>query len=176
MKMTPRMLCCAALVVTGLVLCSLPGCGKPPLPDTVPVAGTVTYQGAPLEGATVTFRNTSIAALDAGGLAMGTTDAEGKFVVQSHFGPTDVAEGVVPGEYRVTVSKFIPPNGMSEEEYQQKLAEEEKIMEAEGAIPPDKETPPQVEMLPAKYSSSQESTLTATIADEGDTAMSFDLE
>ncbi|MGI6420071.1 MAG: hypothetical protein ACOX1P_30930 [Thermoguttaceae bacterium] len=168
--------CCLLTVVAGLVFCSLAGCNKPrTLAGTAPASGTVTYQGKPLEGATVMFRKQG-QDLTSGGLATGTTDAQGNFSLQSRIGPTDVVDGAIQGEYEVIISKFIPPGGMSEEEYKQKLAEEERIMAEKGAVPADKQAPPKVEMLPAEYSDSQKSTLKATIPAGGDTGLKFNLK
>lgn len=68
------------------------GCGSSGKP--VKVAGTVTLDGAPLEGVTVMF----IPAKE-GRQATGITDSDGKFeltTIKSH-------DGALPGEYKVTV-------------------------------------------------------------------------
>lgn len=175
MSRTQWQFCCFLFAVSGLLFCSLAGCGKKSLSGAAPVSGTVTYQGKPLEGATVMFRKQG-QDLTSGGLATATTDAQGIFALQSRVGPTDVVDGVVPGEYQVIISKSIPPNGMSEADYKQKLAEEDKIMAEKGVVPPDKQTPPKVEMLPAQYSDSQKTTLKATVPAGGDTSLKFDLK
>lgn len=70
------------------------GCG-PKLPKTVPVSGTVTYNGKPLEKATVSFAPQDPAIRPADG----KTDASGNFKI-STFNPAD---GVMPGQYKITV-------------------------------------------------------------------------
>lgn len=61
----------------------------------VPVTGSVTYNGQPVEGALVTFSPvTGVTAFD-------TTDAEGKFSLVTQQG----GEGCEPGLYTVTVRK-----------------------------------------------------------------------
>lgn len=74
------------------------GCGKSEdLPATAPVKGTVTYQGAPLPNAYVTFYP------DSGDKpAAGTTDGSGGYSLttfQKH-------DGAVPGEHTVTVTCY----------------------------------------------------------------------
>lgn len=59
----------------------------------MPVTGTVTHNGAAVEGALVTFHAAGVTAFD-------TTDAEGKFSLK-----TRVGDGAEPGKYVVTVSK-----------------------------------------------------------------------
>ena len=164
-----------AITSSSLLIGLSAGCsGK--LPEAVPVSGTVLHEGKPLEGATVTFRNQTEGEMVAGALALGTTDSEGKFTLQSHLGATEVADGVVPGNYRVAISKFIPPRGMSEADYEEKRAEEVKIMEAEGQVPPNKQVPPKVELLSAEYSNIQKTTLKATIPEGGNEDLKFELE
>lgn len=74
------------------------GCGRSgDLPPTVPVTGTVTYQGAPLPNAQVTF-------YPEGGErpAAGTTDANGAYSLTT-FNSND---GAVPGGHTVTVTAY----------------------------------------------------------------------
>jgi hypothetical protein len=90
----PRM---GAPVLSAIVLWFVSGCGS-----TAPVEGSVTLDGQPLGNATVVFRPTG-GGPEAGGL----TDADGKFNLTGA-----QAQGVVPGEYTVTVSKKEYPPGM----------------------------------------------------------------
>jgi len=78
-----------ALVGLGL---SAMGCGGSKR-TLVPVTGTVMYNNAAVEGATVTFSSAGITAFD-------TTDAEGKFSLRTRAG-----DGAEPGKYTVTVTK-----------------------------------------------------------------------
>lgn len=67
------------------------GCGKTPQgPKRVPLAGVVTLDGQPLEGADITFFN------DKDDVGM-MTGAEGKY---------NIPIGAIPGQYKVTVSKL----------------------------------------------------------------------
>lgn len=77
-----------ALFLGGILcLAILPGCA-PQGPVTVPVTGTVTLDGEPVEGATVGFRPAE------GTPGTGTTDASGEFTLNAS-----------PGQNGVTVYK-----------------------------------------------------------------------
>jgi hypothetical protein len=132
-------------------------------PDTVPVTGTVTYNGTAVDGATVTFSPES-----GTNAAIGTTDPQGAFSLKSHWG----ADGAVPGPYKVTVTKT-----------------DVKIEEAAGgeAIEEGEEVPMMIEEpgmestaeitehLPAKYTSAATSDLTAEVKAAGGNNFKFDL-
>jgi hypothetical protein len=66
-------------------------------PDAAPVkvSGTVTFDGKPLDGATVTFHPEA----KDGKKATGKTDANGNYTLK-----TDGAEGAAPGKHRVLIS------------------------------------------------------------------------
>ncbi|WP_425618530.1 carboxypeptidase-like regulatory domain-containing protein [Anatilimnocola sp. NA78] len=83
----------------------LTGCGGPNLSENlVPVTGTVTMDGKPLAGASVTF----VAIGTTPGMGgVGTVDESGKFEV-SHF---RAGKGLDPGEYKVVISKRVMSNG-----------------------------------------------------------------
>ncbi|HEY1189763.1 MAG TPA: hypothetical protein VGE74_19095 [Gemmata sp.] len=154
------------------VLVACAGCGGKLTP--VPVSGTVTYKGKPVAGATVTFvRGTG--ALTNGELALGTTDANGRFELTSHFGPDTSGAGAVAGEYKVTISKLVPPNGMSAAQYQALTDAAAKAGESGTPLPLDKRPPPLVESLPAKYSSQSGTQLTAKV-EKGTGEINFPLD
>lgn len=146
------------------------GCGSgsdPGRTDTVAVTGTVTYQGAPVEGATVTFQPQSPATVPGQGTtqpaAFGTTDAEGHFTLVT----PPAASGAVPGMYQVTVVKMdAPPTPPAEP------------ADSANYVPPKegKPTPPPKNLLPKKYSQPGTSGLTATVTDDpGKNDFKFDL-
>ncbi|MCU0874759.1 MAG: DUF4198 domain-containing protein [Pirellulaceae bacterium] len=151
-------------VLCGLILAALGGCRDSGLPEVFPVTGSVTFQGKPLEGATVTFFAKE-GKLAAGELAFGTTDAEGRFRLRSQAGPTEALDGAIAGEHRVTISKLVPPQGMTEEVYQQKVEAEKAAGESGVYGAPREVVPPRVELLPSQYSDVQQTTLTATVKD-----------
>jgi hypothetical protein len=87
----------AAAVLGGCLVLAGSGCGGP-----VTVTGRVTLDGQPVENAQVFFRP-----LDGGPGAGAVTDAEGRFRLEG-----TKADGLLPGEYKVTVSKKAYPPGM----------------------------------------------------------------
>lgn len=120
-------------------------------PKTVPASGTVTYKGAPVEGATVVF-------VPDGGkhAAAALTDSSGQFDA-SAFSPQS---GAVPGKYRVTVTKLQPGPRISPDEHD---------------IPPGKQVGP-IHLLPRKYSETNTTDLRVEIPDGGKTDITFDLK
>ena len=141
---------CLALLAC-LVGCS--GESNADRPKTVPVTGTVTYNGSGVEGAMVTF-----SPAEPGGFgSIGTTDASGEFTLMSQWG----AAGAVPGSYKVAISK-------TEVQTAEDGLEEARIDEN----PPPAEI---TEHLPAKYKSAQTSELTAEVKADGENDFPFDL-
>lgn len=69
-------------------------------PDVVPATGTVTLDGKPLEGASVTFTGP-------GQGGTGVTDAAGKYEI-THF---RAGKGVRPGDYSVSITKVVMADG-----------------------------------------------------------------
>lgn len=84
----------AAMLVTS-------GCGGPPKPAVEKAAGTVTYKGAPVKGATVTF------IYNDGTASTGVTDDQGKFKMM-----TDSVEGARIGKAKVTITKSATVSGL----------------------------------------------------------------
>ena len=81
------------LVLVGLAL--LVGCNSKSVSGTVPVSGKVTYKGAPIEGAIITFVPEG-----SGRPATATTGAGGMFSLT-----TVDALGAMPGKYKVIIDK-----------------------------------------------------------------------
>jgi hypothetical protein len=81
-------------MLAALAVPALGGCGGGPV--LVGITGTVTLDGKPVEGASVTFMPQF-----AGQPALGTTDAAGKFTLTTH----PHGRGAMPGTHKVTVRK-----------------------------------------------------------------------
>lgn len=124
-------------------------------PDTVPVTGTVTYNGNAVANASVTFSPASAG----GDPAIGVTDSTGGFELKTQWG----AAGAVPGSYVVTVTEG--GAGSGEEE----LLEEEAMP---GDDPGDAAAPG---VLPTKYQSADTSDLKADVKAEGENNFPFEL-
>lgn len=90
---------------------AIAGCGGSPkpegLPDLVPCTVTVTMGGAPLEDASV-----SLVAPDGRWPGNGRTDSKGKAVIMTR----GQYAGVAPGDYKVTVTKTLPPPATGRDE------------------------------------------------------------
>ena len=88
------------LLTTALAGC----CGyRPDLPPTARVSGTVTLDGNPLPNARVQFVPDSSKATE-GALAYGTTDAEGKYELE-----TATVRGAIVGHHRISVEARAQP-------------------------------------------------------------------
>ncbi|QDS90256.1 hypothetical protein EC9_44630 [Rosistilla ulvae] len=145
------------LLVT-LGLATFSGCERGPLenpnwPQRYPAAGTVSYQGKPIEGADVTFTNTT-----AGSTGTGKTDADGKFQLTTYV----ENDGVVAGEHIVAIRRVdVVDNTPADVD-----------LSAGGeAVPPTITW-----IIPEKYSNSAKSGLTATISETERNEFTFDLE
>jgi len=139
-------LLCPAIVVG----CSGGPAANPNRPATVAVSGTVTYNGQPVDGATVAF----LPQKPDGTGASGLTDAAGKFTLTA-FEPGD---GAVPGSYLVTVTKTEAQGG----------GEVQENSEATPTAPKS--------LLPEKYGNPQVSGLTAEVKEGEKTEFVFELK
>lgn len=138
-------------VLVATLLC-LAGCNQknPNLPAQYPVSGTVTLDGKPLTGAGVMFLPRG----DTRGTgAMGTTDDAGKYTLKTDFG----GPGAPEGEFAVTISKYVNRDGTPY------------------VFNPDIAEAGQRETLPATYSDSMKTILSANVPKGGDT-INFDLK
>jgi hypothetical protein len=126
-----------ALLGTGL---GLLGCGDGL--RRVPVEGKVTAKGVPVAHATVSFLPADGTAGEGG---IGTTDADGRFTLT---GSRQGDSGVVPGKYKVVISRYIDRDGTVLKDYIQA------------------DNPLAVESVPAPYSST-DSPLVVTVPEDG---------
>ena len=126
-----------------------PGANRP---KTVPVTGSVTFKGAPVAGATVSFQAT-----DGSRSSVGITDDGGKYALTTFVR----GDGAVPGEYRVsikTITQAVVESTTADGKYE----------------PPSGPIPEPKNELPAKYASTEKSGLKATVSSGPNTA-DFDL-
>lgn len=129
--------------VCGLWFC--PGCSQapPPLPDTVPFSGSVELDGKPMDGGMVTF----LSKTEKGVNATGIVNENGEYSLKVSVGKAE-KEGALPGDYKVTISRFVLPSG--------KPQDLSKPVEVPGR-----------ESLPPKYSVPNQTVLTATVKSGG---------
>lgn len=121
------------------------GCGSRPGPQAkveivVPVSGTLTYQGNPLESYQISFLP-----MDGRRPAMGTTDAAGKFTL----GTNKVGDGAPPGTHKLTIVWLAPPSTDA--------PGQETIIDDPALLPK-----PKIQ-IPDKYSNSDTSGLTQEV-------------
>jgi len=128
------------------------------LPPAIPVTGTVTYDGKPLEQATVVFlapvpgKSRSLA-------AVAITDAAGRFVLRTYRDH----DGAIAGRHQVTVHKSVT---VSPGDRPLSPNEQGDILD----------TPVVRHLIPQKYSTPDTSGLTAEVAPRSDNRFSFVLE
>lgn len=144
------------------------GCsGRPKIDGLVVAEGQVLYDDKPLPWA-----NVIVAPKVSGGesrSAMGMTDANGKFKLR-----TLGRDGALPGEYTVTVSKYVPDEGP------QTLANWKKRRESDEKEPtyvePKETDPPFVSVLPEKFAKAAQSGIEITIGPKGDRTLKIELK
>jgi hypothetical protein len=153
-----------------LVVPFLLGCSSEPSVGAVPVTGTVTLDGKPVEGATISFVPDGDSSLSASGL----TDASGNFRLTS----VSPGDGAVPGKYKVTVSKLTAdsqaaPQATSQEEAMKQLQDKMKAGGSNAFY--TKAPPPVKETLPERYSNAATSGLQAEVKGSGENKFTFAL-
>lgn len=162
-------------------LLALVGCGSDPhvanRPDVVPVTGVVTLDGAPVEGATVTFVNTAGMAPGeqvTGRSSVGRTDESGRFELTTF----ESGDGAVPGGYTVTVTKYeVQATGGGGTTTD--VSEEGGSLEGESYTAPDEESADAdtaTNLLPEKYDSAKSSNLSVTVKADGENDIPISLE
>jgi hypothetical protein len=120
----------------------------------VPASGTITYNGSPLDGATIVFMPKESNKQGAGAFS----DTKGKFVLTT-IGDND---GVFPGEYSVYVLK--------EETFQ--ISDEELLQYSrQGKTPPKPKS-----LIPIKYTNPAEPIINLTIPTGGDKNLLIELK
>lgn len=134
--------------LTALLL--LVGCGRSDRPALYPATGTVTYEGKPLAGASVTFFPES------GMVAVGSTDDAGNFSLK-----TQGVAGASAGSFRVVVTAVEQSRSMTAEEMEKLSdAERKKIFKS---------------LIPIKYGDPNASELTASVSADRPNEFTFTL-
>jgi hypothetical protein len=147
----------AALAAVGMLV--LAGCGGGEVddrPKAVRATGVVTYAQAPVEGASVVFIPQGQTAA-----AAGVTGPDGRFELQTY----TAGDGAVPGEYKVTVTKFDGVTAAVPGDDTDEARDDES-----------EDLPEPVSLLPEKYAVPATSDLEATVVDGIENEFTFDLE
>ncbi|MEW4528881.1 carboxypeptidase-like regulatory domain-containing protein [Maioricimonas sp. JC845] len=140
---------CVALAIVAA------GCSSSPDgPELVPYTGVIQLDGQPLADAVVTFHPNE------NGLngATGQTNADGEFTLV-----TGKRSGIVPGSYKVTVSRFVKKDGSA--------VSAEEGMDIEQL----RMTGDANESVPPQYSELDKTTLTADVSEAPDSPPKFEL-
>lgn len=144
-----------ATIAALAALMALAGCGDSL--NLVPVSGTVTYNGKPVEGANVTFMP------ETGPIGTGTTDASGKYTLTTEGKP-----GAVVGKHGVMINKSSAVAGASSAPSPDDMMKMASKM-GKGAASMSKPE------LPVKYSTTQGSGLSADVKADGANTFDFPL-
>lgn len=142
------------IFVGGLLAISLAGCAKHGVSGVVPVTGKVTYKGAAVGGAMVSFFGSS-----GQQPATATTTADGTFQLRTLDTP-----GALPGSYVAVVQKTETPAELTKE-----VSMEDAAAQAGKPLPTPKE------LLPAKYASATSSPLKFEVKASGENSFNLEL-
>jgi hypothetical protein len=141
----------------------LSGCSGGGIAGLVSCEGIVSLNGQPLENASVTFIPTT-GNRSAGGM----TNAQGHYKLS-----TNLNVGVLPGEYKVTITKSVPETEKDALLVQEMTAATEKN---NGVIPASyDDVVVKYKSLTGKYGQQQNSDLIVTISNKGNKQQNFDL-
>ncbi len=137
----------ARVSVCSLLALPLAGCAKGGVEGVVPVTGKVTYNGAPVAGAAVSF-----VSADRSAPATALTASDGTFALRTVDTP-----GALPGNYVALVQKSELPAELTQE-----VSMEDAVAQAGKPVPAAKE------LLPAKYADATASPLKFEVKDAGE--------
>ncbi len=141
----------ASLILSASIVLMAAGCGSSG-PALYEAGGTVTVDGSPLEGATVTFVPQGDKML--GGA--GRTDAAGKFTLLASSGKP----GISAGDYKVTVRK-VEGEGFDGGPNATKEEQEKAMMDMMTG-----KTGPPKSLIPLSYADATKTPLSATVTDD----------
>lgn len=139
-----------------VLVAALSGCGGSRKPDrgSVPVSGTVTYQGKPLTDANIYFYSDKFS-------GYGKTDAAGKY---------RIAQGAMPGQNKVFVTKMAEGTEAIPSQIADDPGQVAAASAAAQAASPKKKVG---ELLPPELSDPERTKLTFTVPAEGTEAANF---
>lgn len=157
------------LILFLVVSTCAPGCRRRKIPGLVPATGVVTYEGIPLAWATLTFapeeKKGKAAANQNARVSTAMTNQNGEFILG-----TLGLKGALPGEYEVTVEKYIADGDDAVEKW------ENQRKEAGYSEPAATEDVfDVVSAIPLKYSNKKTSGIKIVIPEKGSKELSIEL-
>jgi len=160
-----------ASIFVGLCVLILSGCNNPDSKYSM-VEGTITYNGEAVAEATVSFQPVS----PDGESASGVTDATGRFTLTS-VGATTGGRGALPGEYRVTITKWeaTPPDPDEEAYSQGQITYEQLQARLSARATRGSSSVTTRSLIPERYRTASGSGLTATVTTGRNTPFNFEL-
>lgn len=166
----PRIRVAVAIALTAASF----GCGQsadPDRPETFPITGTVMYNGAPIEGASVSFVPMGEGTGGEGKGAAGFTNASGQYTLTTF----KAGDGAVPGQYRVKITKLTQPPAPAAAP----ATPSGSGVEVEAGYEPGAEDAPEAaptNLLPAKYADPNTSGLMVEVKAGENPPQDFTLE
>jgi hypothetical protein len=157
--MRRRILCFSALALA--LVWSATGCGGA---RPVPVSGTVTLDGQPVDAATVVF----IPKEGKGRQASGLTGTDGKFRLTT----STTGDGALPGEYVVLVTRAADTTVVAQ---QVDVSNPQEAMKQMMKTQPKgkKAPPPPKSLIPKEYGDQNKSPLKATVPTTGEVQLAL---
>lgn len=140
----------ATLLIVALPLTGCGGGAEPPPVDVHPVSGTVTFNGSPVAGATVTYKSQT----QARG-AFGVTDQNGVYKLTTFSN----GDGAVAGKHDVTVTKIADTQAVDNVGVDMESEEYDPL----DIQTDDPEVVGEAAMLPPKFSNAATSGLSAEV-------------
>jgi hypothetical protein len=145
------------------------GCQQQPKanPEFRLVKGTVTFNGAAVEGATIAFLPT-----DGGGLAAGgMTDASGNYTLTAD-NSLVAGAGTKSGKYKVTVKKIEMPVNQDQLDFESGKITQDELMKRQMTYKPVRPK----NLLPEIYADPQTTPLELTVADQKENVLDVKVE
>jgi len=142
-------------IYVAFVISVVAGCGGPAGPPVYKTTGTVTYKGQPVEGAVVAFHSS-----EAGRLATGKTDAQGRFELTTY----QPGDGAPAGSHQVTVTKIVTTGGGGGEMSMEQALEQTSTAASKNELP-EKYASPGMSQLQFDVASGGENDFTIELTD-----------
>lgn len=157
-----------ACLILGLVCC-VSGCKKNP--GYVKVTGTVTFEGAPLDGASLMFYSQESGGEGGGG----KTGADGTYTVTSA-GASEGGQGLLPGTYKVTVAKYEDVKSEDDIAFEKGEIDYDELQKRKAAGGAYAKTAAAKPLTPAQYIREDSTPLSITVEKGGNNVFDFTLE